>query len=120
MRLSSYKELNVWKKSMAMAEKVYLATVNFPKEETYGLTSQIRRSAVSVPSNIAEGHSRTTKEFMQFIRVSIGSISEMETQMILANKLGYLKPQDFEQIVVMIDELDKMLRSMHVKLKQKI
>lgn len=89
--MRSHKDLNVWKNSMTLAEKIYRLTANFPKEEIYGLTSQIRRSAVSIPSNIAEGSARnSTKEFIQFLYIALGSAAELETQLILSNNLGFL------------------------------
>jgi len=90
-KMKSHKDLNVWKNSMALAEEIYRLTANFPKEEIYGLTSQIRRSAVSIPSNIAEGSARnSTKEFIQFLYIALGSAAELETQLILSNNLGFL------------------------------
>ena len=87
----SYKELIVWQKAVELVADVYSATGQFPREEIYGLTSQLRRSAVSVPSNIAEGQGRATKgEFIQFLGHSRGSLFEMETQLLIAAKLGYL------------------------------
>jgi four helix bundle protein len=88
--VKDYKDLQVWQKSMAPARQVYELTAHFPKEEVYGLTSQVRRSAVSIPSNIAEGSSRSgTKDFIQFLSIVRGSAAELETQIILASQLGY-------------------------------
>jgi four helix bundle protein len=90
--LKTHKDLELWKKAMELAEKIYSLTAKFPKEEIYGLTAQLRRSAVSVPSNIAEGAARNShKEFIQFLYISMGSISELETQIILAKRLKLLK-----------------------------
>jgi four helix bundle protein len=87
--MGGYQDLEVWQKAMGLAENVYNCTMAFPKEEIYGLTSQIRRAAISIPSNIAEGASRAgTKEFLQFLHVARGSASELETQLLLAEKLG--------------------------------
>lgn len=89
--MGDYKELAAWQKSMALVEEVYLCTRDFPKEELYGLTGQIRRAAVSIPSNLAEGASRaSSKEFLQFLHIARGSSSELETQLLLAEKIGYL------------------------------
>ena len=89
--MSDYKELMVWQKSMDLVCAVYTCTKSFPKEELYGLTSQIRRASVSIPSNIAEGASRAgSKEFMQFLHIARGSASELETQLLLAERIGYL------------------------------
>jgi four helix bundle protein len=89
-KLKSYKDLQIWKVSMDFVVEVYKLTDKFPSSELYGLTSQIRRSSVSIPSNIAEGSCRkNTKEYIQFIYISNGSLSEVETQLEIANKLGY-------------------------------
>jgi four helix bundle protein len=89
--MRTHKDLNVWMNSMALAEKIYRLTADFPKEEMYGLTSQIRRSAVSTPSNIAEGSARnSTKEFIQFLYIALGFAAELETQLILSKNLGFL------------------------------
>lgn len=85
MSIKTHKDLDVWNKAMAFAEKIYHLTKNFPKEEQFGLTSQIRRSAISIASNIAEGAARNSeKEFIQFLYVAMGSLSEIETQLLLA------------------------------------
>ena len=89
--MSDYQKLKAWQMAMELVEEVYTGTRGFPKEESFGLTSQMRRAAVSIPSNIAEGASRAgSKEFLQFLHVARGSASELETQMLLAGKLGYL------------------------------
>jgi four helix bundle protein len=88
----NHKELDVWKESMLLAKEVYLLTKDFPKEELYGITSQIRRASVSVPSNIAEGAARSNdKEFIQFLYISLGSLSELETQILLARDLEFIR-----------------------------
>lgn len=99
--LRTHKDLEVWREAMDLAKEVYSLTANFPEEELYGLTSQIRRSAVSIPSNIAEGAGRgTNKEFLQFLYFSLGSLSELETQLLLAKELCYLETTNniFERI----------------------
>jgi four helix bundle protein len=89
--VGDYQELLVWQKAMHLAKAVYGQTRVFPKEEAYGLTSQIRRAAIFIPSNIAEGASRAgPKEFLQFLHVARGSASELETQLLLAERIGYL------------------------------
>ena len=89
--VKTHKDLDIWKRGIIFVEHIYEATAKFPKEEIYCLTSQMRRAAVSYPSNIAEGAARfSKKEFIKFLYVSLGSISEMETQLIIAEKLGYL------------------------------
>ena len=90
--VKTHKDLDIWKRGIEFVEAVYKVTTNFPKEETYGLVSQIRRAGISYPSNIAEGAARfSKKEFIQFLYISLGSLSEVETQLIIAEKLGYLK-----------------------------
>ncbi len=103
----NHKEMDVWQKSMLLAEKIYEISSQFPKEELYGLTSQIRRAAVSVPSNIAEGAARKSdKEFLQFITISLGSLSEIETQYILATRLGYLESDiEIDELIIDVKKL---------------
>ncbi len=88
----THKDLQIWQRGIALVGDIYKITADFPREEVYGLTSQIRRAAVSYPSNIAEGAARFSKrEFIQFVYVSLGSLSEVETQLLIAEKLGYAK-----------------------------
>ncbi|MGD9661680.1 MAG: four helix bundle protein [Porticoccaceae bacterium] len=94
-QIKGHKDLDVWKKSIDLVEEIYKVTAQFPKEEVYGLTSQMRRSAVSIPSNIAEGAARNSKkEFKQFLHVALGSLAELETQVIVSARLGYLSAVD--------------------------
>jgi four helix bundle protein len=103
----THKDLDVWKAAMELAKLVYLITSKFPKEELYGLTQQIRRSAVSIPSNIAEGAARNSrKEFIQFLHISLGSLAELETQLLLSEKLGFLQIKEIENDV---ERIRKML-----------
>ncbi len=91
MAVKNYQELIVWQKGMDLVEAVYKASQTFPQEETYGLTSQIRRAVVSVPSNIAEGQGhKSTKEFMHFLSIALGSLREVETQILITERLTYL------------------------------
>jgi four helix bundle protein len=102
-----HKKLEVWKKAIEFVTKIYKATESFPDSEKFGLISQIRRSAVSVPSNISEGAARSTKkEFIQFLSIAQGSTSELETQLIISNNLGFLKEEDMH----LLDELDEISR----------
>lgn len=90
-RIKSFKDLHAWQKSMELAVMVYEVTVEFPKEERYGIVSQMRRSAISIPSNIAEGHSRnTTGEYIQFLGIAKGSLAELETLIMISLRLGYI------------------------------
>ena len=112
-----YKELLVWQKGMLLAKLVYQLTQKFPAEERYGLTSQLRRAAISVPSNIAEGQARRgTNEFLQFLSVAEGSLAELDTQLSLSVELGFAQQADVEPALKEIDELQKML----VALKRKL
>jgi len=119
MVIKNYKDLAVWQKGRILVKLVYQLTKHFPKEEIYGLTSQLRRSVVSVPSNIAEGHSRSgTKDFIQFI--SIGSLAEVETQIILAEDLEYVASAHTESLYKNIQELQRMLHALRSSLKDKL
>ncbi len=101
-----------------MVVVIYKLTSTFPKEEVYGLTSQMRRSAVSIPSNIAEGRYRgTRKDFMQFLRIAYGSGAELETQLEIANKLSFTKSPDYNKACILLSEVMRMLNSMLLKLK---
>jgi len=89
-KVITHKDLLVWKKSMDLVKQIYELTQDFPKSEIYGLTSQVRRSAISIPSNIAEGAARnSSKEFIQFLYISLGSVAELETQLLIAQNLEY-------------------------------
>jgi four helix bundle protein len=89
--MKTHKDLDVWNKAMEFTENIYRLTRDFPKEEQFGLTSQIKRSAISIPSNIAEGAARNSnKEFLQFLLIAMGSLSEIETQLLLAERLNFL------------------------------
>ena len=106
----SYRDLLVWQRAMNLAELVYKETSQFPKEEVYGLTSQMRRSAVSIPSNIAEGHARNSPaQFDQFLGISRGSLAELETQILLSEKLGFLKSEAKTLLLKQCDEVSRML-----------
>ncbi len=114
----SYKKLQVWSKSMDLARNIYFITKSFPKDEQYGLISQMRRCAVSIPSNIAEGSQRVSdKEFSNFILIARGSLAELETQLILAADLEYLSTETMRNVSSSIDELSRMLHSFYSKLK---
>ncbi|MEK7462940.1 MAG: four helix bundle protein [Patescibacteria group bacterium] len=115
--LNSYKELIVWQKSFELTKKIYKITDNFPKSEIYGLMSQMRRAAVSIPSNIAEGFVRKhKKEFSQFISIAFGSGAELETQLLLSKELEYITDKDFFELNCLLEEVMKMLNSLKSKL----
>jgi four helix bundle protein len=108
-----FNDLIVWQKSMTLVERIYQVTASFPKEEIYGLTSQIRRAAISIPSNIAEGQSRhSTKEFLRFLSIALGSRSEVETQLIIASRLKYLGSDMAIELTAQLDELGRLLRGL--------
>ena len=112
-----YKELQIWQKGMALAKLVYKLTQKFPDAERFGLVSQMRRAAVSVPSNIAEGQARQgTREFLQFLSHAGGSLAELETQVLLSEELGYCKTPETAKIGETIAELQKMLFAIRSKL----
>ena len=106
----NYKELIVWQKSFKLSVLIYKLTEKFPSKERFGLTDQMRRAGVSVPSNIAEGYARASKKyFNNFIKISLGSVSELETQLLLSIEIGYLEKQDAEEVNGLIIEVQKML-----------
>lgn len=118
MSIKHYRDLIVWQKAMDLAEEIYRLTKFFPKDELYGLTSQIRRAAVSIPSNIAEGHSRqSTAEFRNFISIAQGSLAELETQLLLALRFRYLAPDQVTFTNQVCSEISKMLHALRTKLK---
>ncbi len=106
----SYKELIVWQKAIDAVTEIYKSTVSFPREETYGLTSQMRRAAVSVASNIAEGQGRTTRgEFCQFLGQARGSLLELETQIVVAGNLGYFSGETVHLLMERTCEISRLL-----------
>jgi four helix bundle protein len=108
----SFRDLTVWQRAMQLTVAVYKLTQDFPREELYCLTSQIRRSAVSLPSNIAEGHGRlNTGEFRQFLGVARGSNCELQTQLEIARALGYGNPKQIDQAELLSNEVGKMIYS---------
>lgn len=120
-KISSFKELTVWQKSYELTLLVYKTTETFPKKEDFSLTSQMRRCSLSIPSNISEGYRRNhRKEFVQFLYIAYGSASELETQLLLAHDIGYLKKDEYVKINNLLTETLKMLNVMISKLKQTI
>lgn len=116
--MRNFKELKVWQKSHALTLAVYKATTAFPKEEMYGLTSQIRRSSASIPANIAEGCGRSGEiEFARFLRIASGSASELEYHLLLSRDIGLLKAVDYDDIVEDVIEVKKMLTTFIKKLR---
>lgn len=118
MAIESYKDLVVWQRAVELVVAVYELTEQFPKQEIYGLTSQIRPAAVSIPSNIAEGrHRGTRKDFVNFLRIAYGSAAELETQLTIAQQLSKTKILSYTRTSELLEEVLKMLRSMIYKLK---
>ncbi len=110
MAIRSYQDLIVWQKAMDLVEATYTATRPFPREELYGLTSQLRRAAVSIPSNIAEGHGRqSTREYVQHLSIARGSLNELETQVLLARRLDYLNESQLTHIMSVAAEVGRLL-----------
>jgi len=118
--LKNYKELKVWQKAYQLCLEVYKITKGFPREERYGLTSQIRRAAVSVPSNIAEGYGRkTTPEYIRSLYIAYGSNCELDTQISLSGDLGYMRAQEKEMLQRSIGEVERMLKALIKSLENK-
>lgn len=109
-------DLQIWQKSVDLVERIYKITAQFPNEEKFGLVAQMRRSAISIPSNISEGYGRKSSgEFLQFLGIARGSLCELETQIIIAKKIKFLK--DNENLLNMISEIHKMIHSFSEKIK---
>jgi four helix bundle protein len=110
--INSYRDLKVWQRAVEVCVEIYKITDRFPKSEAYGLTSQIRRSAVSIASNVAEGHGRPTRDFARFLSIARGSLSELETQLEIARRIGYLSPEDFKTTTDELSILGKQLNTL--------
>lgn len=118
--IRSYKDLEIWRRSVELVTGIYSVTKHFPKSETYTLVDQIRRAALSIPSNIAEGHARQhRKEFRQFLFVALGSLAELETQLIVAGELGFLEKEKLNQLLSETDVVGKMTRALIKRLQAK-
>lgn len=119
--IKGFHDLKVWQRSRVLVKSIYEVTLVFPKEELYGLTSQIRRCAVSIPSNIAEGSSkRSTREFIRFLNMAYGSLAELETQLLLACDLEYVSLGLLKSVFVEIDEIGRMINGLISKLNAKL
>ncbi|KAF0108859.1 MAG: S23 ribosomal protein [Anaerolineaceae bacterium] len=109
-KIRGFKDLIVWQRSVALAVKIYQITRTFPREEIYGLTSQIRRAAISIPSNIAEGHGRGSQSaFASHLDIALGSAAELETQLEIALKIGYLSQENHVSLLAELTEITRML-----------
>src|SRR6266851_10219654 len=120
MRIHSFRDLLVWQRAIELVECVYATSRNWPRVETYGLVSQVRRAAVSVPSNIAEGHGRATRgEFLHHLGIAYGSLMEVETQIVLAQRLGYITNAEAERLMAAIADTGRPLHGLSRALSRK-
>ena len=120
IEVQSYRDLKVWQLAMAIAEQAYLLTRAFPNSEAYGMTSQIRRASASIAANMAEGYGRdSTGAFVNFLRISQGSLKELETHLLLASRVGLSSGDKVEPILQQCDELGKMLRALIRSIQRK-
>src|SRR5688572_4658324 len=120
-KVESYQNLKVWQAGMQLAKDCYLLTRRFPREEMFGLTSQIRRAAASIPANIAEGNGReTTQAYIQFLRISQGSLKELETHLILSHEVEVCRQQQTQPLLKQTDSLGRMLRALIRSLQRKV
>lgn len=111
--MHNFKELKVWQEAMVLAKEVYTVTKKFPAEEKYGLTSQVNRSSISIPSNIAEGAGRATdKEFNHFLNVALGSAFELETQLLLSNEFNYITKEQTQLLTERVCKVQKMINGL--------
>ncbi len=118
--MQTHKDLIVWQKSIDLAEAIYIATRQFPKEETYGMVQQMRRAATSIAMNIAEGYARNSdKETLHFLYVAVGSAAEVDTQIILSERIGYLDNNEASLLERQITAIRKMLNALITTLKAK-
>lgn len=117
--IRSYKDLQVWKKSIELADSIYTATEDFPKREWYGLANQTRRAAVSISSNIAEGSTRSNKEFAQFLAIARSSLAELETQLIIASARGYIKKNVYDSLLTLTTHISRMLMGLFISINKK-
>jgi four helix bundle protein len=119
--MKSFRELLVWQKSMSLVTDIYTATLSFPKSEIYGLTSQIRRSAVSIPSNIAEGFGRKAdRDFCRFLSISLGSCYELQTQIEITRNLNFIDNAQFNQLSKELEEVEKMIKALISSIRKKL
>jgi four helix bundle protein len=121
MAVQSYRDLEVWQMAIDLAEQCYRATKCFPKDELFGLTSQIRRAAASIPANIAEGQGReSTKDFLRFISIARGSLMEVETHLILSRRIGLMDQAALESLMTKSDRISRMLAGLRKALEKRL
>lgn len=117
--IKNYKDLIIWQKSIMLVKIIYQITQSFPKEEQYGITNQLRRCAVSIPSNIAEGYGRnSTNDYIRFLQIATGSLYELETQVEISFQLNYMTQLQKDEVFNLCTEIDKMIYSLIQKIKQ--
>ncbi len=111
--MNSFKELKVWQKAMDLVTDIYAITTIFPQHEQFGITSQIRRSSISIPSNIAEGFGRNSNnEFVRFLRIAIGSLFELQTQLEISKNLKFISTEEFNKMLLESTEIEKMIKAL--------
>jgi four helix bundle protein len=121
MPLRSFRELEVWKLAMDLAEACYRITKSFPKDELFGMTSQVRRSAASIPANIAEGQGREhTKEFLNHLSVARGSLMELQTHLLLGQRVGLLKDNDLDTLIALCERVSQMISRLQQALRRRL
>ncbi|MDI9874354.1 four helix bundle protein [Flectobacillus rivi] len=120
-QIKSFRDLLVWQKSMSLVTSIYQLTRDFPHAEMFGLTSQLRRASISIPSNIAEGYGRnTSKDYLRYLQIALGSLYEMQTQLEIASNLHFLDIVDFKKMISLCLEIERMLTSLIAKIRAKI
>ena len=118
---STFKDLEAWQQAMELADLVYRTSRGFPKEELFSLTSQVRRAAISIPSNIAEGSGRKSDhEFVHFLSIANGSLRELETQMLIASRIGYLVPTQLEALQQQMDTIGRLLTGLRKAIQNRV
>ena len=111
--MGDFKSLVVWQKSVSLVTEIYHLTENYPKNEVFGLTSQIRRASISIPSNISEGHSRrSSNDYIQFLKIARGSLAELETQILISKNLNFISEKQYQDFETKSIEIAKMLNSL--------
>ncbi|QNP41635.1 four helix bundle protein [Lysobacter solisilvae (ex Woo and Kim 2020)] len=119
--MKSYRELEVWREAIDLVGSIYALSSRFPSDERFGLTAQLRRAAVSVPSNIAEGHARSsTRDFLRFLSISLGSLAELETQLVIAHRLGFADDHEFDRILFDANRVGRMMRGLTKSLNTRL
>ncbi|MGF1990688.1 MAG: four helix bundle protein [Nostoc sp. ZfuVER08] len=117
--INDFKDLKIWTKGMDLAEKCYFLTKDFPRDELYGMVQQIRRSAASIPANISEGYGRrSTREYIRFLNIAQGSINELQTHILLSQRVGICSHKDIESIISLLKEESRMIIALIKKLEQ--